>query len=96
MVLSNIWPRLNISQCEEEPSPLLQYWPTRIVRTIASFHPVLFVADNYLSPWYTLLLPLRIMPYTDGRAWARRNGLTGHRGVQEGEELTDEEDELPA
>jgi len=43
-------------------------------------------------PWYTLILPLRIMPYTDGRSWARQNGYDRHAGVIEGDELTDEED----
>ncbi|OAX42724.1 zf-DHHC-domain-containing protein [Rhizopogon vinicolor AM-OR11-026] len=43
-------------------------------------------------PWYTLILPLRIMPYTDGCSWARREGLERHLGIQEGEELTDEDD----
>ena len=33
------------------------------------------------------------MPYTDGRAWARRPGFERHGGVKPGEELTDEEDE---
>ena len=45
------------------------------------------------SPVYTLVLPLRINPYTDGRAWARRHGYERHRGIRHGEELTDEEDE---
>lgn len=36
------------------------------------------------------------MPYTDGRAWARREGLIRHGGVREGEELTDEEEEEDA
>ena len=45
------------------------------------------------SPWYTLVLPLRTLPYTDGRAWARKPGHERHRGVRAGEELTDEEDE---
>ncbi|KIM80330.1 hypothetical protein PILCRDRAFT_97949 [Piloderma croceum F 1598] len=44
-------------------------------------------------PIYTLVLPLRISPYTDGRAWARRHGYERHRGIRHGEELTDEEDE---
>ncbi|KAH7928299.1 zf-DHHC-domain-containing protein, partial [Leucogyrophana mollusca] len=44
-------------------------------------------------PYYTLLLPLRVPPYTDGRAWARRAGMGGHLGVRRGEELTDEEDD---
>ncbi|KAG0706744.1 DHHC palmitoyltransferase-domain-containing protein [Suillus ampliporus] len=46
--------------------------------------------DGY--PSYTLVLSLRIMPYTDGRSWARREGLQRHQGVQEGEELTDDRD----
>ncbi|EIW57164.1 zf-DHHC-domain-containing protein [Trametes versicolor FP-101664 SS1] len=44
-------------------------------------------------PLYTLLVPLRIEPYTDGRAWARRAGFEQHLGVRPGEELTDEEEE---
>jgi len=44
-------------------------------------------------PLYTLFLPFRIMPYTDGYSWARRRGLERHLGVREGEELTDEDDE---
>jgi palmitoyltransferase len=47
--------------------------------------------DVIFSPFYTLLLPLRIAPYTDGRSWARRKGCESHQGVREGEELTDEE-----
>ena len=45
------------------------------------------------SPFYTLLFPLRIEPYTDGRSWARRPGFERHSGVHEGEELTDPEDD---
>ncbi|KAF9069422.1 zf-DHHC-domain-containing protein [Rhodocollybia butyracea] len=44
-------------------------------------------------PIYTLFVPFRILPYTDGRSWARREGLSRHRGIRRGEELTDEEDE---
>jgi len=44
-------------------------------------------------PLYTFVLPLRIDPYTDGRAWARCDGYERHRGVRDGEELTDEDDE---
>jgi len=44
-------------------------------------------------PLYTLILPLRIHPYTDGRAWARREGFDRHLGVRQGEELTDEEED---
>jgi len=43
----------------------------------------------------TLILPLRIVPYTDGRSWARPRGIERHRGVRQGEELTDEEEEEP-
>ncbi|KIJ60372.1 glycosyltransferase family 2 protein [Hydnomerulius pinastri MD-312] len=46
-------------------------------------------------PLYTLFVPFRIMPYTDGRSWARREGLLRHHGVREGEELTDDEEEEP-
>ncbi|KAJ7218253.1 zf-DHHC-domain-containing protein [Mycena haematopus] len=44
-------------------------------------------------PLYTLFVPLRINPYTDGRSWARREGYEQHRGVRQGEELTDEDEE---
>ncbi|KAJ8084617.1 hypothetical protein PM082_003391 [Marasmius tenuissimus] len=44
-------------------------------------------------PIYTLFFPFRIMPYTDGRSWARRPGFDRHHGVRQGEELTDEEEE---
>jgi len=47
--------------------------------------------DGY--PPYTLIFPFRIDPYTDGWSWGRRQGYERHRGVREGEELTDEEDE---
>jgi palmitoyltransferase len=33
------------------------------------------------------------MPYTDGRSWARRPGYESHRGVEQGEELTDEDED---
>ncbi|KAI0304530.1 DHHC palmitoyltransferase-domain-containing protein [Multifurca ochricompacta] len=46
--------------------------------------------DGY--PLYTLLFPFRVLPYTDGRSWARRPGLERHHGLLAGEELTDEED----
>jgi len=47
--------------------------------------------DGY--PLYTLLLPLRTLPYTDGRSWARRDGYDTHRGLQPGEELTDDDED---
>jgi len=43
-------------------------------------------------PWWTLLLPLKTNPYTDGWSWVRRPGLERHSGVKEGDEITDEED----
>ncbi|KAI0036456.1 zf-DHHC-domain-containing protein [Vararia minispora EC-137] len=43
-------------------------------------------------PWYTLVVPLRVPPYTDGSSWARRPGLDRHSGIRAEEELTDEED----
>ncbi|TFK71937.1 zf-DHHC-domain-containing protein [Pluteus cervinus] len=42
-------------------------------------------------PWTTLIFPYRIMPYTDGRSWARKPGYEVHGGVRNGEELTDED-----
>ena len=45
------------------------------------------------SPWYSLLLPLIVEPYTNGYEWARRPGCeNGHLGIEHGEELTDEDD----
>ncbi|TFK27940.1 zf-DHHC-domain-containing protein [Coprinopsis marcescibilis] len=44
-------------------------------------------------PLYTLFIPFRILPYTDGRSWARPQGLERHRGVRAGEELTDASDD---
>jgi len=46
--------------------------------------------DGY--PLYTLFIPLRVEPYTDGYSWARKPGFERHKGVRRGEELTDEED----
>ncbi|KAF7288911.1 Palmitoyltransferase [Mycena indigotica] len=47
-------------------------------------------------PLYSLLLPMRVHPYTDGWSWARREGYEqGHAGIKRGEELTDEEEEFP-
>jgi len=47
--------------------------------------------DGY--PLYTLILPLRILPYTDGRSWPRKPGFTRHMGVELAEELTDDDEE---
>jgi hypothetical protein len=43
------------------------------------------------SPNYTLLLPYRVPPYTDGHCWARQEGFESHHGLIVGEELTDDE-----
>ncbi|TRM66858.1 DHHC palmitoyltransferase-domain-containing protein [Schizophyllum amplum] len=46
-------------------------------------------------PWYTLLLPLIVEPYTNGYEWARKPGCErGHLGIEPGEELTDEDEDL--
>ncbi|KAH9481150.1 Palmitoyltransferase ZDHHC16B [Psilocybe cubensis] len=50
------------------------------------------LGDSGYSLW-TLILPLRINPYTDGFSWARRDGYERHQGIRQGEELTDEEDD---
>jgi len=47
-------------------------------------------------PLYTLFIPLRINPYTDGRSWARREGYAQHHGIRRGEELTDDDEEPQA
>lgn len=47
--------------------------------------------DGY--PLYTLFLPFRLLPYTDGWSWARKEGYLRHYGVRRGEEVTDDEDE---
>ncbi|THU93701.1 hypothetical protein K435DRAFT_820176 [Dendrothele bispora CBS 962.96] len=44
-----------------------------------------------LNPMYTLFIPFRILSYTDGLSWARREGFERHRGVRRGEELTDDQ-----
>ncbi|KAK2459595.1 hypothetical protein APHAL10511_008405 [Amanita phalloides] len=43
--------------------------------------------------YLTLIFPYRISPYTDGRAWARRPGLTRHLGVERIDEYTDDDDD---
>ncbi|KAK0469401.1 DHHC palmitoyltransferase-domain-containing protein [Desarmillaria tabescens] len=44
-------------------------------------------------PLYTLIIPLRLQPYTDGRWWARKDGYDEHGGIRRGEELTDDDDD---
>ncbi|KAJ9480317.1 putative Palmitoyltransferase PFA3 (putative) [Pseudozyma hubeiensis] len=42
--------------------------------------------------WYTVLLPMRVPPYSDGWHFAKRRGLGGkHAGIELQEQLTDEE-----
>ncbi|CBQ72785.1 conserved hypothetical protein [Sporisorium reilianum SRZ2] len=42
--------------------------------------------------WYTVLLPMRVPPYSDGWHFAKRRGLGGkHAGIDLQEQLTDEE-----
>jgi palmitoyltransferase len=50
-----------------------------------------YVDHSVCSPLYTLLLPFRTAPYTDGRSWVKQEGLERHIGIREGEEYTDEE-----
>uniref|UniRef100_A0A8H7Y2A7 Protein S-acyltransferase n=1 Tax=Psilocybe cubensis TaxID=181762 RepID=A0A8H7Y2A7_PSICU len=52
-----------------------------------------FVNSYDVGSLWTLILPLRINPYTDGFSWARRDGYERHQGIRQGEELTDEEDD---
>ncbi|KAB5593398.1 Aspartyl-tRNA synthetase [Ceratobasidium theobromae] len=42
-------------------------------------------------PLWVLLLPLRTAPYTNGFAWARRQGYTQHAGFREEDEMTDDD-----
>ena len=86
---STIIPPISLLQEIEEPRALLQYWNRWIVCTPFPL-PVLRLMLS--SPIYTLFLPLRVPPYTDGRSWARKAGMERHDGVHLGEELTDEED----
>lgn len=51
------------------------------------------IAHSRSSPLYSLFLPLRIEPYTDGYSWARKAGLDSHSGMRQGEELTDSDEE---
>ena len=45
--------------------------------------------------YFTLLLPIRVEPYSDGWHWAKRAGLRGrHLGVEANEELTDDDGEM--
>ena len=86
---SVVIPPTSLLQEIKEPRTLFQYRNRWIVRTHLPL-PVLRLMLS--SPIYTLFLPLRVPPYTDGRSWARRAGMERHRGVHLGEELMDDED----
>ncbi len=45
------------------------------------------------SPLYTLFLPFRCAPYSDGVSWARMPGVPRHAGIDEADELTDVDEE---
>ena len=50
------------------------------------------VGPGMAHSYYTLLLPMRVKPYSDGWHYAKRNGLGGrHAGIAVEEEFTDEE-----
>jgi len=48
------------------------------------------IGPSGYSLW-VLFLPLRCPPYTDGWSWARRPGMTRHSGINDDDELTDED-----
>ena len=50
-------------------------------------------SSSFFSSLTTLLLPLRIHPFTDGHSWPRREGYKRHAGLRQGEELTDNDDD---
>lgn len=52
------------------------------------------VGPGMATRYYTLLLPQRVPPYSDGWHWAKRAGLGGrHAGISPQEEFTDDEDQ---
>lgn len=50
------------------------------------------IGPQGLYPWWTLLLPFRALPYTDGTSWARLDGDVG-LGFRPGEEVVTDEDD---
>lgn len=59
---------------------------------LRNFQVFFNVGPGMAYSYYTLLLPLKIEPYSDGWHWAKRRGLGGnHDGVAPGEEFTDDE-----
>ncbi|WFD32076.1 protein S-acyltransferase [Malassezia sp. CBS 17886] len=52
------------------------------------------VGPGTANSYWTLFLPVRIAPYSDGWHWAKRAGMAGrHGGIHVEEELTDDEGE---
>ncbi|KZT53292.1 zf-DHHC-domain-containing protein [Calocera cornea HHB12733] len=49
-----------------------------------------FNLDEY--PIYAIMLPLRVVPYTNGRTWEKADGYDRHGGLDELDEMTDEEE----
>ncbi|KAF7296177.1 Palmitoyltransferase [Mycena chlorophos] len=51
----------------------------------ANLELVFNVGEGGEYGWWTILLPVRVRPYTDGWEWARRRGFSaGHGGCEEG------------
>lgn len=78
---------------KKEHRALLQHWTYWIVSPAPK--ELMLVSDikDESSPAWTLLLPLRVPPYTDGWTWARRPGMTEHEGITVDDELTDDDDD---
>lgn len=51
------------------------------------------IGSTGYTPW-ALLLPLKTAPYSDGWSWVRREGLSGHSGIDLNDQLTDEEEDI--
>ncbi|KDN52919.1 hypothetical protein K437DRAFT_219769 [Tilletiaria anomala UBC 951] len=50
------------------------------------------VGEDSKYSYFSILLPIRVPPYSDGWHWAKRRGLGGrHAGIEAVEELTDDE-----
>lgn len=61
---------------------------------LRNFQVFFNVGPGMAHKYYTLLLPVKIEPYSDGWHWAKRQGLNGvHGGVAPEEEFTDDEGE---
>ncbi|KAG9015530.1 hypothetical protein FRB94_000135 [Tulasnella sp. JGI-2019a] len=74
--------------CKHRGTEFVNSYDLGPIRNLAVFFNV--TSSGY--PLYSLLLPFRVPPYSDGVAWARRPGHTAHEGIDEADEFTDEED----